>query len=143
MGLFGAAGRRFARRSRWLAERLWVVAAIEIGWVANRHWRRLDKDERRRARELLVKSRASPCSASSTTRSSGEGRPGFCCRSDPPDGPSSWPLSDLSGGPDLRVSRVPVKRLLETLAQIHPRLPADLASDLVGVEVLAVDLAAR
>ncbi len=60
MGLIGAAGRRFARRSRWLAERLWVIAAIEIGWLANRHWRRLDGDERRRARELLVKSRGIP-----------------------------------------------------------------------------------
>jgi len=72
MGLFGAAGRRFARRSRWLAERLWVVAAIEIGWVANRHWRRLDKDERRRARELLVKSRGMPSRLS--TREQGEAR---------------------------------------------------------------------
>jgi hypothetical protein len=60
MGLIGAAGRRFARRSRWIAERLWVIAAIEIGWLANRHWRRLDKDERRRARQLLFKSRGLP-----------------------------------------------------------------------------------
>ena len=49
-----------ARRSHWLAERLWVIAAIEIGWLANRHWRRLDRDERRRARQLLVKSRGIP-----------------------------------------------------------------------------------
>jgi hypothetical protein len=60
MRLIGNLTRRFARRSRWLAERLWVVAAIELGWLANRHWRRLDKDERRRARELLVKSRGMP-----------------------------------------------------------------------------------
>ena len=60
MGLIGATGRRFARRSRWLAQRLWVIAAIEIGWLANRHWRRLDGDERRRARELLIKSRGMP-----------------------------------------------------------------------------------
>jgi hypothetical protein len=60
LGLVGAAGRRFARRSHWLAERLWVVAAIEIGWLANRHWRRLDADERHRARQLLVKSRGIP-----------------------------------------------------------------------------------
>jgi hypothetical protein len=56
----GRIARRIARRSHWLAERLWVVAAIELGWIANRHWRRLDKDERRRARELLVKSRGMP-----------------------------------------------------------------------------------
>jgi hypothetical protein len=60
MGLIGAAGRRFARRSRWLARRLWVIAAIEIGWLANTHWRHLDKDERHRARQLLVKSRGIP-----------------------------------------------------------------------------------
>ena len=60
MGLIGAAGRRLARRSHWLAERLWVIAAIEIGWIANSHWRRLDADERRRARQLLVKSRGVP-----------------------------------------------------------------------------------
>jgi hypothetical protein len=60
MGLIGASGRRIARRSHWLAERLWVVAAIELGWLAERHWRRLNKQERRRARELLVKSRGMP-----------------------------------------------------------------------------------
>jgi hypothetical protein len=60
MGLIGAAGRRFARRSRWIAERLWVIAAIEIGWLAGHHWRLLDRGERRRARELLVKSRGVP-----------------------------------------------------------------------------------
>jgi hypothetical protein len=60
VSLPGRIAGRFARRSRWLAERLWVVAAIELGWLANRHWRRLGKDERRRARELLVKSRGMP-----------------------------------------------------------------------------------
>jgi hypothetical protein len=72
MGLIGAAGRRFARRSRWIAERLWVVAAIELGWIANRHWRRLDKDERRRARELLVKSRGMPSRLSAQERREAE-----------------------------------------------------------------------
>jgi hypothetical protein len=60
MGLIGAAGRRFARRSRWLAQRLWVLAAIEVGWLANRHWHHLDRDERRRARQLLFKSKGRP-----------------------------------------------------------------------------------
>jgi hypothetical protein len=68
MGLIGAAGRRIARRSRWLAERLWVIAAIEIGWLANRHWRRLDRDERRRARQLLTKSRGMPSRLSARER---------------------------------------------------------------------------
>lgn len=72
MGLVGAAGRRFARRSRWIAERLWIVAAIELGWLANRHWRRLDKDERRRARELLVKSRGLPSRLSARERREAE-----------------------------------------------------------------------
>jgi hypothetical protein len=72
MGLIGAAGRRFARRSRWIAERLWIVAAIELGWLANRHWRRLDNDERRRARELLVKSRGRPSRLSARERREAE-----------------------------------------------------------------------
>src|SRR5215208_11454 len=72
MGLIGAAGRRFARRSRWLAQRLWVIAAIEIGWLANRHWRRLDRNERRRARELLVKSKGRPSRLSTRERGEAE-----------------------------------------------------------------------
>jgi hypothetical protein len=72
MGLIGAAGRRLARRSRWLAERLWVIAAIEIGWLANRHWRLLDREERRRARELLVKSRGMPSRLSARERREAE-----------------------------------------------------------------------
>jgi hypothetical protein len=72
MGLIGAAGRRLARRSRWLAERLWVIAAIEIGWLANRHWRRLDKGERRRARQFLVKSRGMPSRLSAKERREAE-----------------------------------------------------------------------
>ena len=72
MGLIGATGRRFARRSRWLADRLWVIAAIEIGWLANRHWRHLDRDERRRARQLLFKSRGMPSRLSSRERREAE-----------------------------------------------------------------------
>src|SRR6476620_7715210 len=72
MGLIGAVGRRFARRSRLLAQRLWVVAAIEVGWLANRHWRRLDRDERRRARALLVKSRGMPSRLSARERREAE-----------------------------------------------------------------------
>jgi hypothetical protein len=72
MGLLGRVTGRFARRSRWLAERLWVIAAIEIGWLANRHWHRLDKDERRRARELLIKSRGFPSRLSARERREAE-----------------------------------------------------------------------
>jgi hypothetical protein len=55
-----------------LAERLWVIAAIEIGWLANSHWRRLDKDERHRARQLLVKSRGMPSRLSPRERREAE-----------------------------------------------------------------------
>jgi len=49
-----------------------MIAAIEIGWLANRHWRRLDRDERRRARELLVKSRGMPSRLSPRERREAE-----------------------------------------------------------------------
>jgi len=49
-----------------------VIAAIEIGWIANSHWRRLDRDERRRARELLVKSRGMPSRLSPRERREAE-----------------------------------------------------------------------
>jgi hypothetical protein len=68
MRIFGRVANRFARRSRWLAERLWVIAAIEIGWIANSHWRHLDRDERRRARQLLLKSRGMPSRLSARER---------------------------------------------------------------------------
>jgi hypothetical protein len=68
MGLSGAVGRRFARRSRWLAERLWVIAALEAAWIANRHWRRLDPDERARLRELARKSRGRPSNLTARER---------------------------------------------------------------------------
>jgi hypothetical protein len=60
MGLIGGVSRRVARRSRWLAERLWLIAALEAAWIANRHWRRLDPDERSRLRALVRKSRGRP-----------------------------------------------------------------------------------
>jgi hypothetical protein len=45
-----------------------LIAAIELGWSANRHWHRLDRDERRRARQLLVKSRGMPSRLSARER---------------------------------------------------------------------------
>jgi hypothetical protein len=60
MGLIGGIGRRAARRSRWLGERRWVIAALEAAWLANSHWRRLDPEERARLRELTFKSRGRP-----------------------------------------------------------------------------------
>ena len=68
MGLIGGIGKRAARRSRWLAERLWVIAALEAAWIANRHWRRLDRDERARLRELARKSRGRPSRLSDSER---------------------------------------------------------------------------
>ena len=61
-------GVRLGRRSRWLAERLWLVAAIEVAWLANSHWRRLDRNERRRLRELILKSRGRPSRLTASER---------------------------------------------------------------------------
>jgi hypothetical protein len=60
MGAIGGITRRIARRSRWLAERLWLVALAQVGWTSWRHWRRLEPDERRRLVELARKSRGRP-----------------------------------------------------------------------------------
>ena len=68
MRFLGRFAARLGRRSRWLAERLWLIAAIEIGWIANRHWRRLDRDERRRLRQLVIKSRGRPSRLSASAR---------------------------------------------------------------------------
>jgi hypothetical protein len=60
MRFLGGLGVRIARRSRWLAQRLWLVAAAEIALRTRRHWRRLDREERRRLARLLTKSRGRP-----------------------------------------------------------------------------------
>jgi hypothetical protein len=72
MGLIGRFGKRMARRSRWLAERLWVIAALEVAWMANRHWRRLEPDERRRLIELAKKSKGRPSKLSAGERREAE-----------------------------------------------------------------------
>lgn len=61
-------GVRLGRRSRWLAERLWLIAAAEVAWIANSHWRRLDADERHRLRQLLLKSRGRPSKLTTSER---------------------------------------------------------------------------
>jgi len=70
--LIAWSGRRAAARSRWLAERLWFIAAIQVAWLANRHWRRLEPDERRRLRELIRKSRGRPSRLSNKEREEAE-----------------------------------------------------------------------
>ncbi|HEX3563079.1 MAG TPA: hypothetical protein VHU24_09605 [Solirubrobacterales bacterium] len=70
--LIAWSGRRAAARSRWLAERLWFVAAIQVAWLANRHWRRLEPEERRRLRELIRKSRGRPSRLSTKERAEAE-----------------------------------------------------------------------
>src|SRR5262245_32002318 len=60
MGLISGVTRRIARRSQWLAKRLWIIAALEVAWIANAHWHRLELEERRRLRELAVKSKGRP-----------------------------------------------------------------------------------
>lgn len=71
--LIAWAGRRAAYRSRWLAERLWFIAAIEVAWIANRHWRRLEPDERRRLRTLITKSCGRPSKLTARERAEAEG----------------------------------------------------------------------
>jgi hypothetical protein len=70
--LIAWSGRRAAARSRWLAERLWFVAAVQVAWLANRHWRRLDREERRRLRALIRKSRGRPSRLSTKEREEAE-----------------------------------------------------------------------
>jgi hypothetical protein len=60
MGLVGGIARKGASRSRWLAERLWFIAAAEVAWVSLGHWRRLDPVERHRLVQLARKSKGRP-----------------------------------------------------------------------------------
>ena len=60
MGIAGSIGRRFARRSRWLAERLWFIAVAEVAWTSWGHWRRLEPAERDRLVHLARKSKGRP-----------------------------------------------------------------------------------
>jgi hypothetical protein len=60
MGLIGGMTRRVAKRSRWLAERLWFIAAAQVAWTSWAHWRRLEPDERNRLIHLARKSRGRP-----------------------------------------------------------------------------------
>ena len=68
MRFLGRIGVRFARRSRWLAQRLWLVAAAEIALITRSHWRRLEPEERRRLIELARKSRGRPSRLSTRER---------------------------------------------------------------------------
>lgn len=68
MNFLGGLGIRVARRSRWLARRLWIVAALEVALATRSHWRRLDPDERRRLTELARKSRGRPSNLSDRER---------------------------------------------------------------------------
>ena len=70
--MIGTIGRRAARRSRWLAERLWVIAALEVAWMANRHWRLLEPEERKRLIELAKKSKGRPSKLSAGERREAE-----------------------------------------------------------------------
>jgi hypothetical protein len=68
MAVLGRFASRWARRTRFLAKRLWLVAALEIAWLARRHWRRLEPDERRRLLELARKSKGRPSRLSARER---------------------------------------------------------------------------
>ncbi len=60
MGLITGIARRTASRSRWLAERLWFIAAAEVTWISWGHWRRLEPAERDRLVHLARKSKGRP-----------------------------------------------------------------------------------
>jgi hypothetical protein len=68
MALIGPMTSRVARRTQFLSRRLWLVAALEIGWIARRHWHRLEPDERRRLLDLTRKSRGRPSRLSPAER---------------------------------------------------------------------------
>ena len=68
MRLLSRMSARFARRSRWLAERLWLIAAAEVALITRSHWRRLDREERRRLIALARKSRLRPSRLSDAER---------------------------------------------------------------------------
>jgi hypothetical protein len=53
----GWASRRLAMRSRWLARRLWLIAAADVVLTTRRHWKRLDPDEQDKLVALARKSR--------------------------------------------------------------------------------------
>jgi hypothetical protein len=58
--MIGKIGRRVARRSQWLARRLWLIAAAEIALATYRHWRRLEPPERARLLQLARKAKGRP-----------------------------------------------------------------------------------
>src|SRR3954466_13540898 len=60
MGLIGGIGRRTARRSRWLAERLWMIAVAKVAWTSWGHWRRLEPAERDRLGPLAREAKGRP-----------------------------------------------------------------------------------
>jgi len=65
--MFGL-GKKLAMRSKWLARRLWLIALAETGFVAWRHWRRLEPGERERLVKLARKSKGRPSNLSNRER---------------------------------------------------------------------------
>jgi hypothetical protein len=63
-----AIGMRMARRSKWLARRIWLVAAAEAALITRHHWKQLEPEERKRLSLLLRKSRGRPSNLSSSER---------------------------------------------------------------------------
>src|SRR5262245_41924955 len=65
---FGRLGARFARRSKWLAQRLWLISLAESSWAAWTHWHRLEPRERGRLVALARKSKGRPSKLSKRER---------------------------------------------------------------------------
>jgi hypothetical protein len=51
----GWGSRKVAMRSRWLARRLWIVAAADVALASRSHWKRLDDEEQHRLLEITRK----------------------------------------------------------------------------------------
>ena len=51
----GWGSRKVATRSRWLARRLWIIAAADVALASRRHWKRLDDQEQDRLLEITRK----------------------------------------------------------------------------------------
>ena len=119
MRFLGRIGVRFARRSRWLAQRLWLVAAAEIALITRSHWRRLEPEERRRLIELARKSRGRPSRLSTRERREAA------------ELLEKVNYAQLGGnGPHLGMRAVPVESPPDPLPQIHSRLPAEPLANL-------------
>lgn len=68
----GWGSRKVAMRSRWLARRLWIIAAADVALASRRHWKRLDEKEQDRLVEIARKWRGRNSNLTSRERREAE-----------------------------------------------------------------------